>query len=147
MSFIETNLFSTLSSDPSSSDPNPSGTLYSLYFSTERDESFWLVFTSLTLGILTAFQATIFCFIVYRLVFILARRNSEQYDAASHEVRGIVWVSAGVKIGALESLLGFAGGSFGIALARRIMRFSSRVCLCIGLSMRYVFFVIKSGLL
>ena len=106
-----------------------SGALSSFAFSTKHDEWFWLLFTSLTLAILTAFQATVFSFSFFRLIWMLVRLGRDNGD---FKLQGVPWVSAGVKLGVLETVVGFAGGGFEISLIRRIMRFLGRACLCIG---------------
>ena len=108
------------------------GLIPSLAFSSKHDEWLWLFFTAFTLAILIAYQATVFSFSLFRLIWILFRRKHRI------RVRGIGWVSAGVKLGALEAILGFAGGGFEFSMTRRIMRFMGRACLCIGLIMGYV---------
>src|SRR6266542_4466671 len=105
-----------------------SGILSSFQFSTKRDEWFWLLFTSLTLAILTAFQAAVFSFSFFRLIWILIQRGRDNGD---FELLGVPWISAGVKLGALESLVGFVGGGFEVSLIRRTMRFLARASLCI----------------
>jgi hypothetical protein len=90
----------------------------------------WLFFTSLTFAMLMAYQATVFCFSFLRLVWLLVKRYRGEHDI---RVGGIAWVSAGVKLGALEAVLGFAGGTFEVSMTRRVLRFMGRACLCIGL--------------
>lgn len=58
-----------------------------------------------------------------------------QRRKGSHDIAlgGMGWFSAGVKLGALEAIIGFAGGSFEVSMTRRVMRFVGRTCLCMGL--------------
>lgn len=109
---------------------NSATNLPSLTFSSKHDEWMWLFFTSLTFAMLMAYQATVFCFSFFRLVWLLVKRYRGEHDI---RVGGIAWVSAGVKLGALEAILGFAGGTFEVSMTRRVLRFMGRACLCIGL--------------
>ena len=72
----------------------------------------------------SAFQTTAFWIFVYR-----SRASGE------FELLGVPWISAGVKLGALESCssLSFAGGGLEVSLIRRIMRSLGRACFCIGM--------------
>lgn len=49
-----------------------------------------------------------------------------------HNLPGVGWLAAGMKMGAIESVIGFAGGSFGIVITRRIFRLLGRAFLCFG---------------
>ncbi|KAF9485602.1 hypothetical protein BDN70DRAFT_532654 [Pholiota conissans] len=114
---------------------SPTQTIVAVGFSSNREESLWAFFTSTTLALLVVFQASVFCFAFFRLCrALLAQRRieNEGLDKA-HFVNGTGWLCASLKIGALESVVGFAGGAFGIALTRRIMRMLARACLCIGI--------------
>lgn len=104
-------------------------------FSSDADQNLWTFFTSLTLALLTAFQAINFCFAFFRVVkALLSQRNIETTSSdRAHLFRGIAWIAGGLKLGAIETVVGFAQGSFGIALTRRILHFLSRACLCIGI--------------
>ncbi|KAF8878077.1 hypothetical protein BD779DRAFT_1676999 [Infundibulicybe gibba] len=104
-------------------------------FNNDRDEILWQFFTSLTLALLTAYQAITFVFAFYRLLraFINQRRIETSSSDQTHLFKGIGWINGGIKLGALETIAGFAQGSFGVALTRRILRFLARAFLCIGL--------------
>ncbi|KIM41461.1 hypothetical protein M413DRAFT_445461 [Hebeloma cylindrosporum] len=103
-------------------------------FTSNRDESLWVFFTSLTLALLTVFQATISCLTFFRLVRAISRQRHIETEGSekSYFINGTAWVCAAAKFGIVETIIGFAGGGFGIALTRRIMRMLSRACLCIG---------------
>ncbi|TFK31840.1 hypothetical protein BDQ12DRAFT_739753 [Crucibulum laeve] len=108
----------------------------SIGFASKKDETLWFFFTSLTLALFTVFQATIFCFAFYRLIqaLISQRRIETNATDAAHLFKGIGWINAAIKLGAIETVVGFAGGGFSIALTRRIIRFLARAFLCIGLA-------------
>lgn len=58
--------------------------------------------------------------------------ESLSYDA-NHLIRGTGWISGGVKLGAIETAVGFAQGGFSGAFTRRLIRLFGRLCLVIGL--------------
>lgn len=47
-------------------------------------------------------------------------------------------MAAGIKLGAVESVIGFAAGDFGLTLTRRILRMLGRALLTIGIVKGYV---------
>lgn len=93
---------------------------------------------SVVLVLLVAFQATCFCVAFLRLIkaFINQRRIETSSDGGSeqevHLFNGLGWMAGGIKLGALDAVIGFAGGGYGGAITRRILRFLSRACLVIG---------------
>ncbi|KAJ7236853.1 hypothetical protein B0H12DRAFT_122139 [Mycena haematopus] len=106
-------------------------------FQTFSDQQLWTFLTSLTLALLTAFQAINFCFAFYRLirVFVDQRRIETTSSDAAHLIRGIGWLTGGIKLGAIETVIGFVTqGGFGGALTRRILRFIARAFLVIGVA-------------
>ncbi|KAF9261381.1 hypothetical protein L218DRAFT_961390 [Marasmius fiardii PR-910] len=92
-------------------------------------------FSSFALAFLTAFQAINFSFAFIRLAkaFVNSRRIERE---ASDEVvlfNGTGWITGGLKLGAIETVIGFASPGFGTSLVRRIFRLLARGCLIIGL--------------
>jgi len=104
-------------------------------FNGEKNQLLWTFFTSLTLALLTSYQAITFCFAFYRLIkaFIDQRRIETSSSDRNHLFKGIGWITGGLKLGAIETIIGFAQGSFGAALTRRMLRFLARAFICIGL--------------
>lgn len=104
-------------------------------FRNQHDQSLWTFFTSLTLALLTAYQAINFCFAFFRIAkaFIMQRRIETTSSDEAYLFKGIAWIAGGLKLGAIDSVVGFAQGGFGGALTRRILRFLSRAFLCIGI--------------
>ncbi|KAJ3505516.1 hypothetical protein NLJ89_g7374 [Agrocybe chaxingu] len=104
-------------------------------FTSKQKETLWAFFTSTTLALLTAFQASVFCFAFFRLFQAIThqRRIEAKDEDKAHLIKGIGWISAGAKLGALETVVGFAGGGFGVVMTRRLMRMLSRACLIIGI--------------
>ncbi|KAJ7216372.1 hypothetical protein GGX14DRAFT_604502, partial [Mycena pura] len=104
-------------------------------FKTAADQQLWTFLTSLTLALLTAFEAINFCFAFYRLIraFVDQRRIETTSTDQAHLLRGIGWIAGGFKLGAIETVIGFAQGGFGGALTRRIVRFLARAFLIIGI--------------
>ncbi|KAI5120539.1 hypothetical protein M0805_004547 [Coniferiporia weirii] len=104
-------------------------------FSKPSDQSDWQIFTDLTLVLLIILQAFVFFYTVYLVISLLrsrriGRSNSEEYTPPT--VGGVIWISVGVKLGAIETALGFVGSEVSVVLARRILRMLSRVCLAAG---------------
>ncbi|KAJ7616367.1 hypothetical protein DFH06DRAFT_1307130 [Mycena polygramma] len=104
-------------------------------FQSLSDQQIWTFLTSLTLALLTAFQAINFCFAFYRLIraFIDQRRIETTSTDQAHLIRGIGWITGGLKLGAIETVIGFANGGFGGAMTRRVLRFLARAFLIIGI--------------
>lgn len=48
-------------------------------------------------------------------------------------MQGIGWIAAGIKLGAIEALLGFVPNGFGMALSRRLFRVAGRLMLAWGI--------------
>ncbi|KAL4251047.1 hypothetical protein ABKN59_006225 [Abortiporus biennis] len=92
---------------------------------------------SFTLVLLVIYQALNFCVALVRLVkAIINQRRIEASPVPEKEVQsfnGLGWICVGIKLGAIEPLIGFAAGGFGEVLTRRIFRFLSRACLIIGI--------------
>lgn len=65
----------------------------------------------------------------------VSQRRIEDAGAADHEAilfRGIGWMTLGTKLGAVETVIGFAEQGFATSIFRRILRLLSRACLTIG---------------
>jgi hypothetical protein len=103
-------------------------------FSRDSQVSTWAFFTSFTLALLMAYQAIVFCLTFYRLIrALINQRHIENTSRdSSHLIRGTGWIAGGLKLGAIETLVGFVQIGFGITLTRRILRFLSRAFLIIG---------------
>ncbi|KAI0767493.1 hypothetical protein C8Q74DRAFT_961454 [Fomes fomentarius] len=93
---------------------------------------------SITLVLLTIFQASNFCVAFYRLVKALSHQRSidstqTEKEMEAHLFRGLGWIVVGLKLGAIETVIGFASGGFGIAFTRRFLRLLGHGCLIIGI--------------
>ncbi|KAG6860793.1 hypothetical protein C0995_007503 [Termitomyces sp. Mi166 len=104
-------------------------------FANHKDRDVWTFLTGFALALLVAYQLMAFCLTFYRLTkAVLNQRRIEV--AASDEtqlLRGTGWITAGLKFGAIETILGFAPDGFGSAIIRRSMRSLARLCIIIGL--------------
>ena len=95
-----------------------------------------LFFNTLTLVLFTVFQALAFCIAVFRL--ILGLLNQRRIDHGGHNeqqahlLNGIGWIALGIKLGAIETVIGIVIGQFGHAIIRRILRLLGRASLVIG---------------
>lgn len=103
-------------------------------FSSQKNWTLNLFFSSITLALITLFQVVIFLITGFRVVVALSnqRRFEQSGQDAVHMIKGVGWLAAGMKMGAIESVIGFAGGSFGIVITRRIFRLLGRAFLCFG---------------
>ena len=102
-----------------------------------QNEDLRLFFSSLALVVFTTFQALNFCACFYRIIMALVNQrridSSTGNDQEAHLFNGIGWMAAGIKFGAIESVIGFALGQFGVPLTRRILHMLGRACLIIGI--------------
>ncbi|KZT28303.1 hypothetical protein NEOLEDRAFT_1145915 [Neolentinus lepideus HHB14362 ss-1] len=118
------------------SQTNPSTRLLAIGFANDTDHMLWTIFSRLALALLTIYQALVFCVVFYRLVksFVNQRRieTSGDSDHSVVLIKGLGWLAIGLKVGAIETILGFALDGFGAPITRRILRFLSRACLIIG---------------
>lgn len=101
-----------------------------------QNEGLRLFFSSLALVVFTSFQALNFCVCFYRIIMALVNQKridaSTGNDQEAHLFNGIGWMTVGIKFGAIESVVGFALGEFGVPLTRRILHMIGRACLIIG---------------
>ncbi|KAF8895915.1 hypothetical protein CPB84DRAFT_1848245 [Gymnopilus junonius] len=114
---------------------NRKGQLMTAVGFTSKQEILWTFFTSLTLALFTVYQAIFFFFAFLRVIQVLLhqRRIEKEGSDKMHFMNGIGWMSGGAKLGALEMVVGFAGGGFGVSLTRRILRLLSRACFTVGI--------------
>jgi len=119
-------------------------TMIAIGFTGKNEESIWTFFTSLTLALLVVYQAAVFCLAFFRLVQALLhqRKIENKGSDKAHFINGIGWISAAAKLGAVETVVGFGGGDFGIDMTRRILRMLSRACMCIGVVKGYVLLLV-----
>ncbi|GJJ14782.1 hypothetical protein Clacol_009050 [Clathrus columnatus] len=109
-------------------------------FSSDNFQHISLFFSSATLVFLVLFQATLFTLSFVRVVraFIDEQRIEDRQNPSSepaekiHLFRGLGWLSAGLKLGAIESVVGFADNSFAVVLTRRTLRLFGRGAVIIG---------------
>ncbi|KAK0204921.1 hypothetical protein DFS33DRAFT_1382810 [Desarmillaria ectypa] len=112
---------------------NDTGSIF-IGFKTDRDHDLWTFFTSITLSLFTVYQVINFCLAFFRLTNAL--RGQRNLEASSSDqaylFRGIGWICGGLKLGAIETVVGFSHASFSGTLIRRVLRLLARACLCIG---------------
>jgi len=94
-----------------------------------------MFFSSLSLALITLFQAIVFFITAFRLVVAINNQRiwEDEGRDATHLVNGTGWLAIGMKLGAIETMVGFGGGGFGVVLTRRLLRFIARACLCIAI--------------
>ncbi|KAG6885081.1 hypothetical protein C0993_006042 [Termitomyces sp. T159_Od127] len=76
-----------------------------------------------------------FCLAFYRLIRTLITQRLIEATASDETqfVRGTAWITVGLKLGEIETIIGFATNAYWIAMARRIVRLLARASLIIGL--------------
>jgi hypothetical protein len=109
-------------------------------FADARARFVWPFFSSTTLALFTVFQASCFCFAFYRLMraFLIQRKIEVDSKDAAVLFKGIGWINLGIKIGAIETVVGFVFFGIPIAYIRRVLRMLSRAFLCIGVAKGFV---------
>lgn len=114
----------------------PTEAVVAVGFSSSTQRKLWMSFTSATLALLFCLQAAVFSFSFFWLTQdILDRRRIEsQRNEKAHVIRGIGWITGALMIGAIETVIGFAGGGFGVVFTRRVLRLLARASLCIGVA-------------
>ncbi|KAI0265350.1 hypothetical protein BC834DRAFT_182113 [Gloeopeniophorella convolvens] len=92
--------------------------------------------TSTSLALMATYEAvTFFVFFLRLASSFWTQRNIEQRAATENEgvlFQGMGWLAIGMKLAAVESVIGFATTSFGVVLTRRILRMLGRACVIIG---------------
>lgn len=109
-------------------------------FSNNTFQHISLFFSSAALIFLVLFQATLFTLAFVRVVrAFIDERRVEDDSRHRHEhaeqiylFRGLGWLSVGLKLGAIESVVGFADTSFAVVLTRRLLRLFGRGAVIIG---------------
>ena len=91
---------------------------------------------SLALVLLILMHAVAFLSSIARVVkIVLEKRRIETAKNQDNEaamVNGLGWMAVGIKLGFVEAIMGFVGGSFATIIVRRVLRFLSRAFLIIG---------------
>ncbi|KAG8216074.1 hypothetical protein J3R82DRAFT_8074 [Butyriboletus roseoflavus] len=100
-----------------------------------NSESLWLSLSWSSLTIYTIIHFIFFLLAFSRLsrAFLDQRRIELTHSDEHHYFHGIPWITAGIIIGVIEPIAGFAQACFGVVLARRILRLSARAVLMYGL--------------
>lgn len=102
------------------------------------DQAVHTGFDVLTLALLVVFQLLVLAVAVRRLTKALAYRReldakaAEGSEVKTHLLRGLAWIVGGVFLGVVETAIGFAGGAFALAFARRTLRLLGRAGLIVG---------------
>lgn len=101
---------------------------------TNKSEGLWLSLGQLSLGLYTTYQCLTSFLASYRLftAFFNQQRIETKHTDEHHFFNGTGWISIGIKLGAIESIVGFTAGGFAVPLTRRILRLVGRVCMIIG---------------
>lgn len=100
-----------------------------------NNQTIWQFLTSMTLALLIILQVSMFFLSAYVVVSLVQQRRTGHTAFEGVEMptlSGTVWIAIGLKVGAVETVLGFVGGGFSVVLVRRILRMVSRCCLGFG---------------
>lgn len=86
---------------------------------------------------LLTFQAVVFALSFYHFMKPYLSRSAPGEKEAStkpkpYMFKGVGWVALGVKLGSIESLLGFVDGQYNIIITRRVLRLLSRTCMIVA---------------
>ncbi|KAJ3793269.1 hypothetical protein GGU11DRAFT_417436 [Lentinula aff. detonsa] len=111
------------------------GTTVAVGFSDPYNKTLWTIFTDFDLGFITTYQILNFSFAFFRLAkaFLEQQRIETSDTDEALLLRGTGWITLGIKLGAVETAIGFVSPQFGVVLARRILRLLGRASLIIGL--------------
>ncbi|KIM21049.1 hypothetical protein M408DRAFT_112004 [Serendipita vermifera MAFF 305830] len=112
-------------------------------FNTSLAKTLWTLLNSAGLVLLVLYQFVNFClsiFRIFRYFYHSSSPNSPALEAKGKRsntrepvrIRGIGWIAAGIKLGAIEVLLGFVPNGFGMSLSRRLFRLVGRLMLAWG---------------
>jgi hypothetical protein len=123
--------------------PGPPSQL-AVRYNSPLSKTLWTLLNSAGLVLLALYQAVCFCLAIFRVFryFTHATSDSPRIIATDSKgskknrqnmrMRGVGWIAAGIKLGAIEVLLGFVPNGFGMALTRRLFRVVSRLMLAWG---------------
>ncbi|KAG9307980.1 hypothetical protein JVU11DRAFT_12028 [Chiua virens] len=100
-----------------------------------NSETLWFSLSRSSLAIYTVIQFLFFLLAFSRLstAFLDQRRIELTHSDEHHYYHGMAWITTGIILGVIETIVGFSEMSFGITLTRRILRLISRTFLMYGL--------------
>lgn len=101
---------------------------------TNKSELLWLDLGQLSLALYTNYQCLAAFLALYRLFTALLdqQRIDNNHTDEHHFFNGTGWITFGIKLGAVEGIVGFVAGGFAVPLSRRILRLIARVCIIVG---------------
>lgn len=100
-----------------------------------NNEFLWLSLSHSSLTIYAVIQFLFFLLAFSRLskAFLDQRRIELTHSDEHHYLHGIAWITIGIIISVVETIAGFAEVSFGLVLARRVLRLIARATFMFGL--------------
>ena len=110
------------------------GPILAIGFRFSKNQTLWIFFSFFSLALLTLYQVVHFALIFYQVirVFVDQRRIEMSQSDEAHFFQGLGWVAVGLKLGVIESIIGFVPAGFESAILRRVLRFLGRACLIVG---------------
>lgn len=119
--------------------PNGGATL-GVGFANDATLGPWNIIANTSLALVTAYQAIHFC-LAFLHCFQKAFRGERVFSTTSERdirlqsMRGTGWLAVGLKIGAVETAIGFAGFNFTPTIARRVLRVIGRAFILISVAL------------
>jgi hypothetical protein len=106
-------------------------------FANDRARVIWSLLNSTALAVLAIYQASTFFLTGFRLArhFFMERDESlsRRPNKDAMTIKGTGWLAAGIKLGAIETLLAFIPNGWELVFARRLCRLLGRIFLLIGI--------------
>lgn len=115
----------------------PPNTEITVRFFSENSKTVWTFLNSTALAFLLIYQFFNFLLAVVRIGRHFMGRQSKAMISSRRSIGGIGWIAAGIKLGAIDTLLGFIPVVFEVALARRLLRMFGRGFLVYGVANGY----------
>ena len=102
----------------------------------DRARVLWSLLNSIALAVFIIYQGTTFFLTLFRLSrhFFMERDESlsRRPNKDAMTIKGTGWLAAGIKLGAIETLLAFIPNGWELVFARRLCRLLGRIFLLIG---------------
>ncbi len=117
--------------------PADSAYRFRVDFTSDRARVLWSLLNSIALAVFIIYQASTFFLTGFRLArhFFMERDESlsRRPNKDAMTIKGTGWLAAGIKLGAIETLLAFIPNGWELVFARRLCRLLGRICLFIGI--------------
>jgi hypothetical protein len=106
-------------------------------FENDQARVIWTLLNSVASAVFTVYQATTFFLTGFRLArhFVMERDESLSHrpNNGVMTIKGTGWLAAGIKMGAIETMLAFIPNGWELVFARRLCRLLGRIFLLVGI--------------